>query len=239
MVLAPKIIFYDESLLVLNKPSGWIVNESQTTKGIDNVVQTWLKSNYKYNIVKNRELRSGIVHRLDKETSGILVVAKTLYSFNNLQMQFKDRIVKKTYLALLHGKLEPSVGEINVPVGRLPWNRRRFGVLPGGRESKTKYKVISYYSDNSQIYSFLEFYPETGRTHQIRIHAKYLGHSIVSDEFYAGRKTAKKDRSICPRLFLHSYRIEFIHPVSNTLIKFVSNIPSDLNRVLKNFKKLD
>lgn len=235
----PNVIFEDEYLLILDKPSGWVVNESQSTKEIQNIIQTWLKINYKFDIVNNRIFRSGIVHRLDKDTSGILIVAKTPDAFKNLQKQFKDRNVKKTYLALLHGKLEPSFGEVKVPLGRLPWNRERFGILPGGRESKTGYKVISYFRDNINYYTLAEFYPETGRTHQIRIHAKYLGHSILSDNFYAGRKTARKDKNICSRLFLHANKIEFYHPVENNLIKFVSNIPPDLNDALTKLKKLD
>ena len=227
----PKVIYEDKSLLVLDKPSGWITDEADTTKD-QPVVQTWLKKNYDYKIVKSRELRSGIVHRLDKETSGILVVAKTEKAFKNLQKQFKDRKVEKEYVALVHGKVDPKEGEIKVPVGRLPWRRDRFGVLPGGRMSETRYKVTGYYDIKEETLSLLELEPKTGRTHQIRIHLKHLGHPIVSDTFYAGRKTARNDRKWCPRLFLHASRISLLHPARDKKISFKSSLPKDLKKTL-------
>ena len=114
----PKVIYEDEQLLVLNKPAGWIVNEAKTTQG-QKVIQQWLQ-NKPYALAKDRGMRSGIVHRLDKETSGILVVAKTKQTFETLQDQFKKRLVRKSYSALVHGKVEPEEGSINVPLGRLP-----------------------------------------------------------------------------------------------------------------------
>jgi len=205
--MEPQFIFEDKNIIAVNKPAGWIVNEAQTTVG-QKVLQNWL-ADKDYPLAKSKEFRSGIVHRLDKETSGILLVAKNKETFENLQKQFKERKIKKTYLALVHGKIVLDSGEINAPVGRLPWRRDRFGVLPGGREAITKYKVLTFYSLNSTYYSLLELYPQTGRTHQIRIHLKYLGHPIVADEFYAGRKTARKDRLWCPRLFLQAKSIEY------------------------------
>ena len=200
----PKIIFQDDSFFVVDKPSSWITNEASTTTN-QPVVQTWMRENFDYPLKGDREARDGIVHRLDKETSGILLVAKTKEAFEDLQAKFKNREVTKSYIALLHGRVERSEGVINVPVGRLPWRRDRFGVLPGGRESETRYKVIKSYGD----YSLVEFFPKTGRTHQIRIHAKHMGHPVVGDEFYAGRKTARADRIWCPRLFLHAASIKF------------------------------
>ncbi|MDP2649526.1 MAG: RluA family pseudouridine synthase [bacterium] len=168
-----KIIFEDEELLVLDKPAGMIVNRSDTTKGettLQDFVEKYLQipnsksqipnklqiqnNNYEEQSKMNFVNRAGIVHRLDKETSGIILVAKTLEAFINLQAQFKERKVQKTYVALAHGKIEPETGEINVAVGRLSWNRKRFGVLSGGRESITQYKVLSVFScqlsDNGQ-----------------------------------------------------------------------------------------
>ncbi len=227
----PKILFEDEQLLILDKPSGWVVNESQTTKR-QKVIQQWLTT-MAYPLANITEMRSGIVHRLDKETSGILVVAKTKETLEKLQMQFKERVVKKNYLALAHGKVEPKEGIINAPVGRLPWNRERFGVLPGGRTAETKYKVNKYYSKNKQDLTLVELEPKTGRTHQIRIHLKYLGYPIVSDNFYAGRKTARNDRIWCPRLFLHASKILFKHPKTEKNIGFENDLPDDLKRALK------
>lgn len=238
MHMEPKIIWQDDSLMVIDKPAGWIVNEADTTTS-QPVVQTWLRKNFKYPIVNTTALRSGVVHRLDKETSGVLLVAKTKEAFENLQAQFKSREVKKTYTALVHGKVAPldswasnGVGIIKAPVGRLPWRRDRFGVLPGGREAATGYKVIRYYDIAKEKYSLLELSPKTGRTHQIRIHLKYIGHPIVSDEFYAGRKTARNDRKWCSRLFLHASEISFRHPESGEKLSFKSEIPGDLKKSL-------
>ena len=229
----PLIIFEDESILVLDKPSGWITNDASTTT-TQPVVQTWLRENFKYPLIGDRERRDGIVHRLDKETSGLLIVAKTINAFENLQSQFKERKVTKTYIALTHGEIELKEGEIVASVGRLPWRRERFGVLPGGREAITKYKVISYHSlitDHGSLFTLVELYPKTGRTHQIRIHLKFIGHPIVGDYFYAGRKTAREDRLWCPRLFLHASKISFFHPETGKELTFESELPKDLNLV--------
>jgi len=228
----PKVIFEDDSILVLDKPAGWITNSANTTTD-QPTVQGWLAENFQFPISSLQIFRSGIVHRLDKETSGILIIAKTKEAFETLQKEFKERQVKKTYVALVHGVVPPpvgGVGKISAPVGRLPWNRRRFGVLPGGREAVTNYITLKVWEN----FSLLELKPETGRTHQIRIHLKHIGHPIVADEFYAGRKTSRDDREWCPRLFLHATTIDFIHPQSGEKVNFESELPADLKKVLKN-----
>ena len=232
-MLDPTIIFEDDSFFVVEKPSGWITNEAGTTTS-QPVLQTWMKENFDYPLKNNREARDGIVHRLDKETSGILLVAKTQEAFEELQRQFKERLVHKTYIALVHGKVEKSEGVINETVGRLPWRRDRFGVLPDGRDAVTNYKrSLLLRSKNNEDYTLLELNPESGRTHQIRIHLKHIGHPIVGDEFYAGRKTARKDRRWCNRLFLHAGGIAFLHPVTKAGVKFSSPLPEDLTDILK------
>lgn len=238
--MTPKIIFEDESLFVVSKPSGYITNDADTTT-TQPVLQSWIRDNFDYPLKGNREFRDGVVHRLDKETSGILLVAKTKEAFEELQRQFKERLVEKSYVALVHGKVEPSEGIIDAPVGRLPWRRDRFGVLPGGREALTRYRVITNYKlqiTNEKL-TLVEFFPKTGRTHQIRIHAKHIGHPLVGDEFYAGRKTARNDRKWCPRLFLHALTIKFIHPDSikrslpaGRQVEFKADLPTDLQNVL-------
>lgn len=233
------IIFEDKNLLVLDKPAGITVNRSDTTKN-EQTVQDWVEErekNQKINIDKESDFykRAGIVHRLDKETSGILLVAKDEQSFRNLQKQFKERLVKKRYLALAHGKIKIKEGEIKAPVGRLPWNRKRFGILAGGRESLTKYKLINYLvskKNKSDFYSLVELFPETGRTHQIRVHLKYINHPIFSDFLYAGRKTARTDRKFLDRVFLHASKISFIHPKTNKTINFESPLPPKLDSFL-------
>lgn len=236
----PQIIFQDEFLLVLDKPAGMVVNRAETTRA-EETVQDWIEKKLK---VKREKLkvpiqnskfkdfygRAGIVHRLDKDTSGLLLVAKTPEAFENLQRQFKERKVKKKYLALVHGKLKPKEGVIKASISRSPFDRKKFGVFLGGREAKTKYKRIAIYDlrfKNEKL-SLVELCPETGRTHQLRVHLKYLGHPIVGDEKYAGRKTARSDRQWCPRQFLHASFLALIHPVTNQKLKFFSKLPSDL-----------
>ncbi len=235
-VIYPKVIYQDESLFVIDKPAGWITNSADTATS-QPVLQSWVSRNFEYPLKGNVEYREGIVHRLDKETSGVILVAKTKETFSKLQSEFKNRQVEKTYIALLHGKVEPTEGEINAEVGRLPWRRDRFGILPGGRQSSSFYKVLEFFPAERGGYSLVEFYPKTGRTHQIRIHAKYIGHAIVADEFYAGRKTARNDRKFCSRLFLHAKEIKFIHPVTGEKIEFVSDLPEELEEVLRKIKR--
>jgi len=224
-LLTPKITFEDKFILVINKPAGMVVNRAKTTK--EKTIQDWVENYLK---IKNRGIgdRAGIVHRLDKETSGLLLVAKTPKAFENLQKQFKERNVEKQYLALVHGKVEPKQGTIEAPITRSPFDRKKFGVFLGGRPAKTKYKVKKYVNS----YSLLELTPETGRTHQIRVHLKYLGHSVVADEKYAGRKTARKDRQWCPRQFLHASYLAFIHPQTKKRVKFTSPLPPELKKAI-------
>lgn len=189
--------------------------------------------------------RAGIAHRIDKETSGILLVAKTPLSFYNLQLQFKERVVKKTYLALSHGKILPQEGEINVPVGRLPWNRTHFGVVAGGREAVTFYKALSYFPWNRNNFltpiesglTLVELYPRTGRTHQLRVHLKYLHHPIFGDPLYGGRKQSKEDRKYLSRLFLHASKISFLHPENKKTVSFESPLPEELLKMLTGLRK--
>jgi len=246
------IIFEDKELLVINKPAGVTVNRAETTKN-EITIQDWAEDKIG---IQNSELKSldspkfgeegwdprvdfykrgGIVHRLDKETSGVLILAKTPDAFVKLQNQFKERTVKKTYIALAHGFLKPEKGEISVPVGRLPWNRNRFGILPGGRESKTNYSVLKNYllQDNKEKLSLVELYPQSGRTHQIRVHLKYINHPIFSDYLYAGRKTARNDRKFLERVFLHAEKITFKHPLTGEEMTFDAELPSELSLLLK------
>lgn len=231
----PKIIYEDDSLFAIDKPSGWITNDADTTT-TQPVLQTWIRESFDYPLKGDREMRDGIVHRLDKETSGILLVAKTLDAFESLQAQFKAREITKTYIALLHGKVE-GTGNIKATVGRLPYRRDRFGVVEGGRDSESDYKLLKFYPGNNGGHSLVEFFPKTGRTHQIRIHARHIGHAIVADEFYAGRKTARNDRKWCTRLFLHATTIKFSHPVTGEKQELKSELPQDLQDVLKTLER--
>jgi 23S rRNA pseudouridine1911/1915/1917 synthase len=250
------ILFEDELLLVIDKPVGLVVNRATTVKG--DTVQDWVEQQYSIKqqesktqklepgihefetTVEDFEARSGIVHRIDKETSGCLIVAKTFAAFVALQKSFKERLVHKTYAALVHGKVAAKSGEINAPVGRQTWNRSQFGVVPGGKEAHTKYTVEKYYSDSEKNqYSFLTLEPTTGRTHQLRVHLKYLGHPIVGDYLYAGRKQQKADRLWCPRVFLHASKITFPHPTDSHEVTVQAPLPEQLRKVLGSLTALE
>lgn len=264
------IIYEDEDILVIDKPAGMTVNRAETTR-YGETVQDWAEEKMGINpklcfphaggfqprAHEGRKFgagkgelwdpvaefynRGGVVHRLDKETSGVLILAKNPDAFAAVQKQFKERVVKKAYTALAHGKIVPKEGEVSIPVGRLSWNRMQFGIVPGGRESVTFYKVKAYYQDSErkEYYSYVELSPKTGRTHQIRVHLKYLGHPIFADFLYAGRKTAKKDRKILNRVFLHAAKISFVHPKSGEEVHFESPLPAELDLVIKQLKPVE
>ena len=237
------IIFEDSDLLVINKPPGIVVNRAESVK--EETVQDWAEKKLHIHpsdaSTKEEDKdfydRAGFAHRIDKETSGILLIGKTPEAFHELQRQFKERIVKKTYLAIIHGALVPPEGEIRAPVGRLPWNRERFGIVPEGKEAVTKYKNLRTQNSNpnnkKEELSLVELYPETGRTHQIRVHLKYINHPIVSDFLYAGRKTARDDREWAPRVMLHAWKITFIHPTTGEPVAFEAPIPDDMNTIIQ------
>ena len=234
-----EILYEDADLLVINKPVGLVVNRAQSVKV--QTLQDWIDNKFKVQSLKFKVEeendfynRSGIVHRIDKETSGCLIIARNPESFYKLQAAFKERLVKKEYAALVHGHLVPQEGEINAPIGRLPWNRERFGVVPGGKEAHTHYQVEKYYSDTEKNqYSYIRLAPTTGRTHQLRVHLKYLGFPIVGDYLYAGRKLQDQDRKWCPRVFLHAQKISFPQPVSGETITVIAPIVEELQKVIE------
>ena len=241
----PPILFEDNVFLAINKPPGIVVNRAESVKG--ETVQDWAEEKYHVSSItyqaclparqvseENKDFfdRAGIVHRIDKETSGILLIAKTPVAFLELQRQFKERIIKKTYLAIAHGTVVPEAGEIRAPVGRLPWNKERFGIVPGGKESVTRYTVCKVFMKDEQPFSFIELHPETGRTHQIRVHMKYMNHPILGDYLYAGRKTSRDDRMWAPRVMLHAQKLECKHPITGTPIEIVAPIPDDMNSII-------
>ncbi len=250
------IVFEDDSLLVLNKPFGLVVNNSATTK--EETLQDWLS---KYLKLESEDLgvgdRAGIVHRLDRETSGLILVAKTQKAFVNLQEQFESREVKKTYVALCHGEIKLDEGVIDLPIARIG-KFGKFGVLKGGRESETRYEVEkrlifiedqfeklisnedfkltkvrkSYLKKQAKNYTLVKLFPKTGRTHQIRVHLKSLGNPVVSDLIYGPNKLLKFDILWCPRLFLHAEDIEFKNPLSKRILKFNVQLPKELKNAL-------
>lgn len=237
-----KVLYKNDDFFIVEKPAGIIVNKSDTTANEVTVQDLIEKSDLidKHDPDIDFIARSGIVHRLDKETSGVLIVARNSKAFKNLQLQFKERRVGKSYVALAHGVIEPKSGEISVPVGRLPWNRKRFGVMSGGREAVTEYQVLSilYLVSNGkkEPLSLVRLFPKTGRTHQIRVHLKYINHPIFSDPLYGGRKTSREDRKLLPRIFLHAQELSFFDPSTGKKVNFKSEIPEKLEELLEKIK---
>lgn len=241
----PQVVYEDEAILVINKPAGMVVNKAETSRKMF-TLHDWVEERFKVKSLKadvtSSEFadRVGIVHRLDKETSGLMLIAKNEQSFLILQSQFKEKKVHKTYLALCHGKVTPSEGTVSAPVGRIPWDRKKFGVIPMGRDSVTDYKVKEYkifeFEKKEEILSFVEAYPRTGRTHQIRVHFRYLGHPIFADTLYAGRTIIRRDRKILERHFLHATKISFLHPEKAVRVEFESDLPSELSSFLDSLK---
>lgn len=233
------ILYEDEQIVVIDKPSGLIVNRAETVT--TETIQDWMVSKYPIfnsQFTSEEDLyfveRSGLVHRLDKETSGVMVLAKTPTAFVELLRQFKEREVQKTYLGLTHGIWKSREGEISLPIGRRRDNRQRMGVREDGRESVTNYQVISEYRawefpkelrvDERGYggFSLVTFMPKTGRTHQIRVHARHVGHPLVGDKEYAGRKRSREDRKWAPRVMLQAQTLEFTLPKCKDRVKFES-----------------
>jgi len=190
-----KIIFENTDLLVLNKPSGWVTTK-ENNKSLNNI-ERWLEQNHKNNLPRN-----GIVHRLDKGTSGVLIVAKTEKMLVEMKRKFKNREVVKKYIALVEGDL-PMVGEMNLPISRSKYKFDKFSVNPDGKNAITKFKVIKKFERDGRKISMVDIDLLTGRTHQIRVHFSYLGWPILGDVVYGSH-----DKTI-GRPILHCRLISF------------------------------
>lgn len=224
------VVFENENFLAINKPAGWVVNDSKTAHG-NPTVQNWVSTNYDFEIANSDELRNGIVHRLDKETSGVLLIAKNEVALKNLQSQFEARTVQKEYQTLVHGKLIGG-GTITGAIARMPKQRTRFGVMVGGREAETQFTVDKKLSGDGGEYSLLTARPKTGRTHQIRVHFSHVNHPVVSDPIYGGKHTYQRDKVWCPRLFLHAKKITIQEPITGEALVIEAPIPQDLQSAL-------
>lgn len=247
-MIDPRVLFEDEVILVLDKPAGLVVNRADSVR--EATLQDWIEA-YRTTsgwlatpggqdeAVGDFQARSGIVHRLDKETSGVMVVAKTPAAFSDLVRQFSERTVNKIYTTLVHGRLQPSQGSLALPLARRGSLHRRVSIVPSGKKAVTHWRVIRIYENlrkplpvaNDQGYSLVEVRPETGRTHQIRAHLEHLRHPVVGDSLYGGRR-ARNDREWCPRQFLHATSITFGHPISRRRIGFRSPLPQELRAAL-------
>ena len=214
------IIYEDEEILVIDKPAGLTVHPApgHPDHTLVNAVLSHCPS-----IARNPVDRPGIVHRLDKETSGLIVIAKNDFSRSYLAEQFKNRTVKKGYTVLVQGKLSPEQGIIEAPIGRDLRYRKRMTIVERGKEASTEYEVREYFSN----YTLLSVIPLTGRTHQIRVHLSAIGYPVVGDTVY-GVKSVFLNRQ-----FIHAYRLGLCLPSTNQYREFISPLPPDLEQALK------
>lgn len=239
MGISPRVIWEDEDICVIDKPAGMVVNRSQTSG--NNTIQEWHWSRLGRLSGEGEFFdKQGVVHRLDKDTSGVMVLAKTPEAYEALKKQFLERSTKKTYLALVHGRMGEEQGMISAPIERHPKDRMKFTV-GGNKAAITEWRVAPLPGVNlnhlagetGENVTLLEVEPHTGRTHQIRVHMKHLGHQIVSDPLYGGRKEYREDVKWCPRLFLHAKSLELGHPVTGEKVTFEANLPGELESVVK------
>lgn len=240
------ILYEDDSILVIDKPAGLVSTESKSEETLSDIL-------YKdYGVSKD----TGLVHRLDKDTSGVILAAKTREAFDFLQSEFREKVISKEYLTLVHGLVEKE-GIVSASLKRNPKFHTKFVVEEGGREASTRYTPLKSYNldieknfgklskreltsvraSNYGKFTLLLCIPETGRTHQIRVHLKSIGHPIVGDDKYGGRRVSKLDRLWCPRQFLHARKLGFKHPTLGEWMEFESLLPHDLEKVLTLLKE--
>lgn len=238
-----EVLYEDEQVLVVSKPAGVVCNRAESVVG--DTIQDWAEryigilgdNDDSEGFVQKKEQvfrsRSGLAHRLDKDTSGALLLAKTPEALHELMRQFKERSVEKEYLALVHGMLEPAEGFVRLPIARSEHDRHQFSVQPFGKLAETDYLVDENYSQQGEAYSMVRLFPKTGRTHQIRVHMKHLGHPLVGDELYLGDRWLAQDRKWCPRHFLHAEKITFEHPTTRSRLSVLAPLHDDLETALQ------
>lgn len=225
------VVYEDEYLLVVNKPSGLVVNVSETSPRDtlrDIIISEYSKLFGGEDQSDVYVKRGGIVHRLDKETSGVILIAKNKAVFKELQGQFSNREIEKEYIALVHGLVDEERIEVDAPLGRNPKKRVKMAIVEGGRDSLTIVEKIKEVEIPDWKFTLIRAYPKTGRTHQIRVHLSALNHPVVGDRLYSGRRQ-QLSREVFNRLMLHSHKISFTHPQTSQKVTFEAILPSEFN----------
>ncbi|MBR2909594.1 MAG: RluA family pseudouridine synthase [Clostridia bacterium] len=222
------IVYEDEHILVINKPQGMVVHPAP-----GNYEHTLVNALlYHFNNLSNTDsTRPGIVHRIDKDTSGLLVVAKNNNAHNELASQFADHSSRRTYVALLEGRLKQEEGTIKTFLNRDKGDRKKYAVSDDGKIAITHFQVLERFENNT----LCEFNLETGRTHQIRVHSKYMGHPIVGDKTYG---FAKQKFNLDGQL-LHAFKLELTHPVTKERMTFTCDMPKYFETILKKLKRVE
>ncbi|MBI2010679.1 MAG: RluA family pseudouridine synthase [Candidatus Colwellbacteria bacterium] len=225
--LTPRLIYKDPNFIALDKPAGLLVHRAGKTN--EPTLADWIIKRFPEikKVGDEIELRPGIVHRLDRDTSGIILVARNQKTFDYLKQLFQNHEIKKTYLALVHGRVKLDKGEIDQPISLKPGTIKRTAFRGRGpREAITEYKVLKRFRD----FSLLELSPRTGRTHQIRVHLASLGHAVVGDRIYGPKKIAVPRGA--KRQMLHAYSLEFTPEVGHRL-RLAANLPEDMRKIIR------
>lgn len=219
------IVYEDDDVLVVNKPAGMVVHPAPGHP--DQTLVNALLYHCPLSQI-NGTLRPGIVHRIDRDTSGLLMVAKNDQAHRSLAQQLKDKTTSRYYLALVHGVIQEDHGTIDAPLARSPKDRKKQAVVADGRHAVTHFTVLRRY----QQYSLIKCQLETGRTHQIRVHLKYIGHPVAGDPVYGPKKTL-----VGPGQFLHAAELGFTHPVSGKRLTFTAPLPDYFEKTLADLDK--
>lgn len=228
------IIYEDDALIVINKPAGLV-----THPGNGNWQGTLLNALLHHTPQLEHVPRAGIVHRLDKDTTGLLAVAKTIEAQTSLVRQLQQRTVKRDYLALVLGEVTQA-GSVEAPIGRHPVQRTKMAVTSSGKPARTHYRVIETFTDCTLLQCSLE----TGRTHQIRVHMQTIGHALAGDPLYSGkpiktRQSIERLLSAFPRQALHAYQLSLTHPQNQQICQWQAPVPPDMQALLQALRQCD
>jgi len=226
------IIYEDEDILVVNKQKGLVVHPANGNP--DGTLVNAVMAHCKDSLSGiGGELRPGIVHRLDKDTSGLLIIAKNDKVHIQMSNQIKNREVKKTYIALVRGTIAENEATINMPIGRSTKDRKKMAVTKSGKEAVTHFKVLNRYTTDKGSYTLLEIKIDTGRTHQIRVHMAEIGHPVIGDVVYSNGKNEFGVEGQC----LHAKRLEFTHPITGKEMKLEAPLPEYFKNIIEHLEK--
>lgn len=219
------IVYEDNEIIIINKPSGMVVHPAPGHAS--GTLVNALMYHYQQLSDLNGENRAGIVHRIDKDTSGLLIICKTNFAHRKISEQLKSKEAHRTYHAIVTGSIGHNLGIIDAPIGRDPSNRQKMAIVPTGKNAVTKFKVLDRFRD----FTYLELQLETGRTHQIRVHMSYINHPVFGDPLYGVRKQVEPFGQ-----YLHAKKIGFIHPRTNEYMEFEVDLPEEFKVKLAELK---
>lgn len=220
------VVYEDSDVIVVNKPTGMVVHPANGHYN-DTLVNALMYHCTDLSSI-NGEIRPGIVHRIDKDTSGLLVACKNDFAHNSIAEQLKAKTSTRKYIAIVYGNFDHNFGKIEAPIARDPQNRLKMAVVKGGKESVTTFKVLERFGE----YTLLELKLETGRTHQIRVHMAYIGHPVLGDPLYGPKKVIGEYGQ-----YLHAKTLGFKHPRTNEYMEFTSKLPDFFLEMIEELKK--